>query len=75
MTPCAPNHTPIVVDLTLDPFELNEQLFEIGIWFVERGMLLPAKVTMEPERGYMRVSFLDAPTAKAFRERFSQPPH
>jgi hypothetical protein len=75
MTSSAPDHTLTNVDLTLDPFELNEQLFAIGIWFIERGMPLPARVTMEPDRGYVRVSFLDAPTAMAFRERFSQPPH
>ncbi|HEV7322035.1 MAG TPA: hypothetical protein VGO04_25810 [Ensifer sp.] len=75
MTPCAADHTLTIVDLRLDPFELNEQLFAIGIWFIERGMPLPAKVSMEPERGFVRVSFLDAPTARAFRERFSQPQH
>jgi hypothetical protein len=59
------------VDLPLDAASLNESLYEIGIWLIEREIPHQARVVMEPEHGRIRVCFPDASDAKAFRERFS----
>lgn len=61
---------PYRVDLPLDICTLNERLFDIGIWLVEREIPHQARVLMEPEYERVRVSFPDAKDAKAFRERF-----
>ena len=61
---------PFRVDLPLDPRSLNEQLFDIGLWLVEREIPHQARVTMEPHHERVRVSFPDAGDAKAFRKRF-----
>jgi len=58
------------VDLPLDPSTLNERLFDIGLWLVEREIPHQARVTLEPEHERVRVSFPDEDNAHAFRERF-----
>jgi hypothetical protein len=58
------------VDLPLDPGTLNERLFDIGLWLIERDIPHQARVLMEPRDGRIRVSFPDAADATAFRERF-----
>jgi hypothetical protein len=61
---------PYRVDLPLDPGTLNERLFDIGLWLVERDIPHQARVLMEPEHERVRVSFPNAADAKAFRDRF-----
>lgn len=61
---------PYRVDLPLKLDTLNERLFDIGLWLVEREIPHQARVLMEPEHERVRVSFPDADDAKAFRERF-----
>lgn len=61
---------PYEVDLPLDPGSLNERLFDIGLWLVERDIPHQARVIMEPEHERLRVCFPDPDDAKAFRERF-----
>ncbi|WP_156639725.1 hypothetical protein [Bosea sp. PAMC 26642] len=61
---------PYRVDLPLDPSTLNDRLFDIGLWLVERDIPHQARVSMEPEHERVRVSFPDAHHAKAFREHF-----
>jgi len=61
---------PYRVDLPLDVRTLNERHFDIGLWLVERETPHQARVLLEPEHERVRVSFLDATDAKAFRERF-----
>lgn len=58
------------VDLPLDPGSLNERLFDIGVWLIEREIPHQARILMEPEHERLRVSFPDLEDAKAFRERF-----
>ncbi|MGO4671180.1 hypothetical protein [Bosea sp. 2RAB26] len=58
------------IDLPLEPFTLNERLFEIGLWLIEREIPHQARIAMEPEHRRIRVSFPDAEDATAFRERF-----
>lgn len=58
------------VDLPLDPGKLNERLFDIGLWLVERDIPHQARILMQPEHERLRVSFPDLEDAKAFRERF-----
>jgi hypothetical protein len=50
--------------------DLNERLFAIGLWLIERKIPYQARVLMEPARKRLRVSFPKADDAKAFRERF-----
>lgn len=57
------------VDLPLAG-DLNERLFAIGLWLIERRIPHQARVLMEPERNRLRVSFPKADDAAAFRERF-----
>lgn len=64
---------PYRVDLPLDPGSLNERLFEIGLWLVDRDIPHQARILMEPEHERLRISFLDDENAKAFRERFGTP--
>lgn len=61
---------PFRVDLPLDPGSLNERLFDIGLWLVERDIPHQARVLMEPEHERVQVSFPDVDDARAFRERF-----
>ncbi len=61
---------PFRVDLPLDPGSLNERLFDIGVWLVEREIPHQARILMEPEHERLRVSFPNLEDAKAFRERF-----
>ena len=61
---------PYQVDLALDPGNLNERLFAIGLWLIEREIPHQARVLMEPEHQRVRVSFPNAADAKAFRDRF-----
>ena len=61
---------PYRVDLPLDPRTLNERLFDIGVWLVERDIPHQARVLMEPQHERIRVSFREPEAAKAFRERF-----
>lgn len=61
---------PYRVDLPLDPRTLNERLFDIGLWLVQRDIPHQARVLMEPEHERLRVSFPNPEDAKAFRERF-----
>ena len=58
------------VDLPLDPGTLNERLFDIGLWLVEREIPHQARILMEPLHERIRISFPDSSDAKAFRERF-----
>lgn len=60
----------IKVDLPLEAGSLNERLFEIGLWLIERNIPHQARILMEPEYGRIRLSFADTMTAKAFRDRF-----
>lgn len=59
------------VDLPLDPGTLNDRLFDIGVWLVERDIPHQARVLMEPDHDRLRISFPDEEDAKAFRERFA----
>jgi len=61
---------PYRVDLPLDVRTLNERLFDVGLWLIEREIPHQARVLMEPEYERVRVSFPNANDAKAFRERF-----
>jgi len=61
---------PYRVDLPLDPGTLNERLFDIGLWLVERDIPHQARILMEPKHERLRVSFRDAENADAFRKRF-----
>lgn len=61
---------PYRVDLPLDPNTLNERLFAIGLWLVERDIPHHARVMMEPKHERVRVSFSHANDAHAFRKRF-----
>lgn len=61
---------PYQVDLPLLAGDLNERLFAIGLWLIERRIPHQARVLMEPERKRLRVSFPKAVDAAAFRERF-----
>jgi hypothetical protein len=58
------------VDLPLDAASLNESLFDIGVWLIEREIPHRARVLMEPDHRRIRVSFTDASDAQAFRLRF-----
>lgn len=62
----------IKVDLPLDAVSLNERLFEIGVWLIERNIPHQARILMDPEHGRIRLSFADATTAKVFQDRFGQ---
>lgn len=61
---------PFAIDLPLELSTLNERLFDIGIWLIEREIPHQARIVMEPEHRRIRVSFPDAEDAIAFRERF-----
>jgi len=61
---------PYQVDLPLEPFTLNERLFDIGIWLFERKIPHQTRIQMEPEHGHIRICFPNAAEAQAFRKRF-----
>ena len=61
---------PFRVNLPLAAGDLNERLFEIGLWLIEREIPPQARIIMEPEQERIRVAFPQADDAKAFRERF-----
>ncbi|KPF68319.1 hypothetical protein IP69_11680 [Bosea sp. AAP35] len=61
---------PYRVDLPLDPLTLNERLFDIGLWLVERDIPHQARILMQPEHQRIRVSFPKPADAVAFRYRF-----
>lgn len=63
------------VDLPLDVPMLNERLYEIGLWLMDRHIPHQARILWEPDYGRIRVSFPDADDAKAFRTRFRAPLH
>lgn len=58
------------VDLPLRAGDLNERLYEIGLWLIERDIPHQARILMEPEHERIRVSFPDTEDAQAFRDRF-----
>ena len=58
------------IDLPLELLMLNERLFDIGLWLIERKIPHHARIVMQPEHRRIRVSFPDAEDATAFRERF-----
>lgn len=58
------------VDLPLDPSTLNERLMEVGLWLVEWQIPHQARVSMQPHRHKLRVSFKIRSHADAFRSRF-----
>lgn len=61
---------PYRVDLPLDLGAVNERLFDIGLWLVEREIPHQARLLMDPEHERVRVSFPDANDARAFSDRF-----
>lgn len=63
------------VDLPLDTATLNERLFDIGLWLIERHIPHQAHIHWEPHHRRIRVSFPDADDAGAFRCRFGVPLH
>ncbi|MGO4171954.1 hypothetical protein [Bosea sp. TAF32] len=63
------------VDLLLDTATLNERLFAIGLWLIERHIPHQARILWEPYHRRIRVSFPDAVDAKAFRKCFGTPLH
>jgi hypothetical protein len=63
------------VDLPLDVPMLNERLYEIGLWLIDRHIPHQARILWEPDHRRIRVSFPDADDAKAFRMRFRAPLH
>jgi hypothetical protein len=60
------------IDLPLDPGTLNERLFDIGVWLIERDIPHRVHIFMEPRNGRIRISFPDADVARAFGDRFGQ---
>jgi hypothetical protein len=63
------------VDLPLDVTMLNERLYEIGLWLIDRHIPHQARILWEPDHRRIRISFTDAEDAGAFRTRFSAPLH
>lgn len=70
VTPRVDAEGPFRVDLPLEPGTLNERLFDIGLWLIDRGIPHQARILMQPDHERVRVSFPDAEDAKAFRKRF-----
>lgn len=58
------------IDLPLEPFTLNERLFDIGIWLSDHEISHQARIMMQPEHQRIRVSFPDSKDAMAFSEHF-----
>lgn len=63
------------VDLPLDTATLNERLYDIGLWLIERHIQHQARIVWEPYHRRIRVSFPDADDAGAFRRRFGAALH
>ncbi|MGY6251470.1 hypothetical protein ACXIUS_28730 [Bosea thiooxidans] len=63
------------VDLPLDAATLNERLFDIGLWLIDRHIPHQARILWEPYHRRIRVSFPDAEDAGAFRQCFGPPLH
>lgn len=63
------------VDLPLDTATLNERLYDIGLWLIERHIPHLARIVWEPYHRRIRVSFPDADDAGAFRRRFGAALH
>ena len=61
---------PYCVDLPLTADDLNERLFDIGMWLIEREIPHQVRILMEPAHERVRVSFPESEAAKAFRKRF-----
>lgn len=56
--------------LPLEPRNLNERLFDIGLWLMEREIPHQVRISMEPEHRRIRVSLPNAKDAMAFSDRF-----
>lgn len=63
------------VDLPLNAATLNEHLYDIGIWLIERHIPHQARILWEPLEKRIRVSFYDPDEAGAFRKRFGATLH
>lgn len=63
------------VDLSLDVSMLNERIYEIGLWLIDRHIPHQARILWEPNDSRIRVSFPDADDAGAFRRRFGPQLH
>lgn len=63
------------VDLPLDAATLNERLFDIGLWLMERHIPHQPRIRWEPHHRRIRISFPDADDAGAFRRCFGGPLH
>lgn len=59
-----------LVDLALDTDTLSERLFDVGIWLVEWRIPHQAKVSMQPTRHRIRISFPEERHAHAFHLQF-----
>ncbi|UZF94883.1 hypothetical protein [Bosea sp. NBC_00550] len=49
---------------------MNERLFDIGLWLMEREIPHQVRISMEPEHRRIRVSLPNAKDAMAFSDRF-----
>ena len=58
------------IDLPLEPRILNEHLFDIGLWLMEREIPHQVRISMEPKHRRIRVSLSNAKDAMAFSDRF-----
>ena len=63
------------VDLPLDAATLNERLYDIGLWLIERHIPHQARILWEPYHRRIRVSFPDTDDAGAFRRCLGAPLH
>ena len=61
---------PYRVDLPLVAGDLNERLFDIGLWLIEREIPHQVRILIEPAHERIRVSFPEADDAAAFWDRF-----
>lgn len=58
------------IDLPLSAGDLNERLFDIGLWLIKRQIPHQVRILMEPAHERIRVSFSEADDAAAFRQQF-----
>lgn len=63
------------VDLPLNAATLNERLYDIGIWLIERHIPHQARIVWEALQKRIRVSFSDPDDAGAFRKQFAATLH
>jgi hypothetical protein len=61
---------PFEVDLPMVSDMLNEQLFEIGMWLIDREIAHQARVLIQPAENVVRISFRTTTDATAFRAFF-----